>query len=422
MVDVGVADEDVADLMGDARGQTRPVTEIEQQAAPLVAQAQVQQRIAEDAVDEGCRRRADPCDGTRAAGVVGAGVRPHVGRRQVHERRAEWLCRGQQPRRVALGVAQQQPLAAPRSAGQTHAHAVALPSDDLAERHGAVALQHGALATDPGRGDVGWRRRAHRGHLGKRQRHHGGFAQVGVPQAGACPRALPLAGATRRRRRGHRQHAHTFGSHRPAKRRCAAGARQHHGGVCPGRVDQPREQLRRRRAAHDAGGVDDQRPVELPPQQAPHRRHQRQAKARGVEAAERFELHRTPPLGPPTRQAHGPRCAEGGKAGIGAHAPQPPPGGGQRARQPHRQGGLARARLAAEQQASVAAKQLVDDTLRGVGVDRHAGLVGGCGHRRVIVSVRRATRRRPASVRSLSILGLRAARPPTPARRATRSA
>jgi hypothetical protein len=52
MIHVCVTDEHVADLVCQPRRQSRPFPQVEQQAAPPVAQAHMQQGIAKHAVDQ----------------------------------------------------------------------------------------------------------------------------------------------------------------------------------------------------------------------------------------------------------------------------------------------------------------------------------------------------------------------------------
>ena len=66
MIHMCVTDEDVGDLMGNARRQTTTVTQVEQQAAGLVTQSNVQQRVTEHPVDQGRIGAADPGDRDRA--------------------------------------------------------------------------------------------------------------------------------------------------------------------------------------------------------------------------------------------------------------------------------------------------------------------------------------------------------------------
>ena len=67
MIHVRVAHEDVAHLVGDLRREPPAVPEIEQQAAPALPQADMQQRITEQAVDQQCAGDAE----VNEAGRVG---------------------------------------------------------------------------------------------------------------------------------------------------------------------------------------------------------------------------------------------------------------------------------------------------------------------------------------------------------------
>ena len=83
MIDVRMGDEHVADLVGNARGQPCALTQVEQQAAPPVAQAYMQQWIAEHAVDEAHTEPAHPAGRSRPGHGRRGCMRRDIRRRQV---------------------------------------------------------------------------------------------------------------------------------------------------------------------------------------------------------------------------------------------------------------------------------------------------------------------------------------------------
>ena len=52
MINMGMADENVADLMGYPAGESARITQVKQQASLLLVQSQMQQRVAKDAIDQ----------------------------------------------------------------------------------------------------------------------------------------------------------------------------------------------------------------------------------------------------------------------------------------------------------------------------------------------------------------------------------
>jgi len=79
VIDVSVRDEDVRHLVDDPRGKPCGLSEIEKKAALAMSKADVEQRVAEDSVDEKRLRRAQRQN--RRAQLGGAIPRPQVGLR-----------------------------------------------------------------------------------------------------------------------------------------------------------------------------------------------------------------------------------------------------------------------------------------------------------------------------------------------------
>lgn len=105
-----------------------------------------------------------------------------------------------------------------------------------------------------------------------------------------------------------------------------------------------------RHAAHDAGGVHQQRRRAGPRHQPPDRLDQRQPEAARVQGAERFQRDRVPAIAKPPAQRERPRYAKRRRSRIGGNGEDGNTGLRQLRPQLGRQGRLAAARCAHEQQ------------------------------------------------------------------------
>ena len=81
MVHMGMADKDIADLMGHPCRQAGAIAQVEQQAAALLAQPQMQQGVAENPVDQQREGRPDPDQGPRAGVISRLGIGQDIRRR-----------------------------------------------------------------------------------------------------------------------------------------------------------------------------------------------------------------------------------------------------------------------------------------------------------------------------------------------------
>jgi hypothetical protein len=79
MIHVGMADEDIAHLVSDACGQTARLAEIEQQAALVMAEPNMQQGITENTIHQDGGGRTAAYHRPRSTDVAGYRIGPDIG-------------------------------------------------------------------------------------------------------------------------------------------------------------------------------------------------------------------------------------------------------------------------------------------------------------------------------------------------------
>ena len=208
-----------------------------------------------------------------------------------------------------------------------------------------------------------------------------------VPQPGATPGAGRLAGGACLLGRLDPDQVQPEALKLAGQGHGLAGSMQHQDQVDGGGLDQGIQQFGASHTPDHTGGVYQQGPAAGLPRQCRHSGGQGQAEAGGIQGAEGLQRAQRPGPLQPIAETHRARHAEGRGAWIGGETGGPPALGGERRRQPRRQGGLAAAGRAKEQHPPIPIQQPLAEQGRLAG--KGLGGVGsggiGSGHAGIIV-------------------------------------
>ena len=170
------------------RGETTiDRAEVEQQAARLVPQTDMEQRIAEDPIDQRGREHAGADHRPRTGGLVGIpGMENHLGRQPPGlAARLVRRCRCQESFGRAVGVAYQYRVDDPSGPGRPHPQARAFQRQRLAHDQGVTTgIQQSELPSAPGTGNVARRRGADDRQRLQIELVFGGLRQIRIPGRG----------------------------------------------------------------------------------------------------------------------------------------------------------------------------------------------------------------------------------------------
>ncbi len=321
-----------------------------------MAQPQVKQRVAEDAVDQGRGERAEVGLGRRAVTAFhkrGGGVR--LGRRPG---RRGGPGGDQLAVEVATGITNHQGMRSAGRCGRANPQLIAFQGHDLAQPQGvAPSVEQPDLASRPGIGGAAWWSRADQRQLGQRELGLAGSGQPDVPVVAAAFAALRLAGRTGSRVRRQGKGLQVQGATLLLQRKRGVLSGQHQQGADAAGLGECRQQFGPGSATHHPGAIQQQRPSRGLFGQALHRLHQWQAEAGGIQGGQGGQGLESPAPRLPATQTGRARWADGGQPRVGAQAVAGLAPGGQARRGGAYQGGLAAARHAGHQHALVTLQQ-----------------------------------------------------------------